>query len=32
MSDLDDEELKATKSLYQGDIDNFRGDSYTPIY
>lgn len=22
MSDLDDEELKATQSLYQGDIDN----------
>lgn len=22
MSDLDNEELKATKSLYQGDIDN----------
>ena len=22
MSDLDDEELKATESLYQGDIDN----------
>lgn len=22
MSDLDDEELKTTKSLYQGDVDN----------